>query len=252
MDQRFVIANNLNMPGVKAIFTTRVDGDRNNPLRGFNLSFTEGFEEEVTIKNRSHVASLFEVSLNSFILPVQRHTDKVCIIIDPTTQSPIEADAVITSMKGIVLGVLVADCVPILVYDPEAGIVGAIHAGWRGTSSGIIKKSLSLMKKEFNTSLSKTRISIGPSIKWCCYEVGHDVLNAIEKETGNITEYSRGKGNGKYCVDLATANRLQAESLGIRNIWISEECTSCYPEKYYSYRYYNGLTGRQGGFIGMV
>ncbi len=252
MNNLLITSNNINIPGVKAIFTTRMDGDKKDPLKGFNLSFINGVDAKVITENRAYLASYLGVKLDSLVIPVQRHTDKIGIITDPSNQSSIEVDALITSMKGIVLGVLVADCVPILVYDPGSNAIAVIHAGWRGTASNIMKKALTLMEKEFNTSLSNTIISIGPSIRWCCYEVGEDVLNAIGEETGNINGYSREKGNGKYCLDLAKANQVQAASLGVSNIWISEECTSCYPEKYYSYRYYKGLTGRQGGFIGMT
>lgn len=252
MDNGFIIPDNLNLAGVKAIFTTRIDGDRADPLKGLNLSFSYGMEVESVLKNRSFVASFLMVTLDSLIFPVQRHTDKVSIITKPPDKSSIEADSIITPSKGLILGVLVADCAPILVYDPGAGVVSAVHAGWRGTASGIIKKTLTLMRKEFNTSLSEAMISIGPSIRWCCYEVDSDVLNAIEKETGNLSEYSREKGNGKYCLDLAIANQIQAASLGVKNIRISEECTFCYPERFYSYRFYKGPTGRQGGLIGMV
>lgn len=252
MDQGFIIPDNLNLAGVKAIFTTRIDGDRTNPLKGLNLSFSDRIEIETVLKNRSFVASFFMVTLDSLIFPVQRHTDKVSIIMKPPDKSSIEADSIITPSKGLILGVLVADCAPILVYDPDAGVVAAIHAGWRGTASGIMKKALTLMEREFNTSLSNTIISIGPSIRWCCYEVDLDVLDAIKKGTGNFTEFSKEKGNGKYCLDLAIANKIQAASLGVKNIWVSEECTYCYPERFFSYRYYKGLTGRQGGFIGMI
>lgn len=238
--------------GVKSVFTTRIDGDRKEPLKGFNLSFTDGVDSRVVVENRSYLASLFGLGMDSLIFPVQRHTDKVSIITDPLDKSSIEADAVITSMNGLILGVLVADCVPILIYDPESKVIAAIHAGWKGTALGILKKTLTLIKKEFNTSLSKTIISIGPSIRWCCYEVGIDVLQEIERETGNINEYSKEKGNGKYCLDLAISNQIQASLLGVRDVWISEECTYCNPERFYSYRYYKGITGRQGGFIGMI
>lgn len=252
MDNKFIIPENLNLPGIRAIFTSRLNGERNDPLKGLNLSFTEGVETDSILKNRSFIASFLGVKLDSFIFPIQRHTDRVSIIMNPLERSPIEADAIITPLKGIILGILVADCVPILAYDPEAEVIAVIHAGWRGTASGIIKRTLSFMVKEFNTSLSETIISIGPSIRGCCYDVDSNILNAIEKETGNPTKYSKEKGNGKYYLDIATANKIQASSLGVKDIWISGECTFCNPERFYSYRYFKGRTGRQGGFIGMI
>jgi len=251
VNKGFIIPDNLRLPGLKAIFTTRSEGGKDGRGQGFSLSFTDGIEREEVVQNRSRVASFIGVSLDSLLLPVQRHTDKVAIIME-RPETPIEADAIITPLNGIVLGVLVADCAPILAYDPQAGVIAAIHAGWRGTAGGIIKKTLAFMYKEFNTSPSEIIISIGPSIRWCCYEVGPDVLKAIEKETGNPAGYSKEKGDGKYCLDIARANQIQASSLGVKDIWISEECTCCHPERFYSYRYLKGQRGRQGGFIGMI
>jgi hypothetical protein len=99
-------------------------------------------------------------------------------------------------------------------------------------------------------------IAIGPAIRWCCYGVGYEVIEAVKKVTlpaPKSKDYIIKRGE-KYCLDLPTANKYQAFSLGIplENIWMSDECTFCLPEKYYSYRYAKGTTGRQCGFIGIV
>lgn len=252
MERQFITPGNLDLPGIKAIFTARSNGDMNNPLKGFNLSFADGNDREAVTRNRNAVASFFNVSPDSLVFPVQKHTNKVYIIEDPQNDLPIEADAVITVSRGIILGVLVADCAPILIYNPKKSIIAAVHAGWRGTALGIIKKTLEVMNEQYNIPLSETAISIGPSIRWCCYEVDFDVIRAIEKETGSPSRYSKERTNGKYCLDIPTANQIQANSLGVKNIWISEECTFCRPGRFYSYRYYRGITGRQGGFIGLI
>jgi copper oxidase (laccase) domain-containing protein len=94
-------------------------------------------------------------------------------------------------------------------------------------------------------------IAIGPAIRWCCYKVGGEVLEAVAKETGKGRYHL--ERDGTLCLDLPSANWQQAVSVKIpgENIWLSEECTYCYPDKFYSYRYSKGPTGRQGGFIGM-
>lgn len=186
--------------------------------------------------------------------PIQKHTDKVILLKDKTT--PVAGDAVITKRHDVLLGVKTADCVPILLYDKLCGAIGAVHAGWRGTAAGILKKTIVEMTRTFGTEPEDLIISIGPSIRWCCYEVGREVVDAVVKETGK-GEYYRAKKSGKFCLDLQTANRQQAISMGVqeRNISVIEECTFCYPERYYSYRYavkHGGPdSGRQGGFIGM-
>lgn len=182
-------------------------------------------------------------------MPIQKHTDKV-LILDSDLDRKI-ADAIITKRKDIVIGVQTADCVPVLLYDVKAHAVGAVHAGWRGTAVRILKETIKAMGDRFNSSASNILVAIGPSIKGCCYNVGYEVIEAVETATGK-GDYWMKKGE-RYFIDLPSANKQQAVASGIppENIWISDECTFCLPEKYYSYRYAKGPTGRQGGFIGL-
>ncbi len=182
-------------------------------------------------------------------LPIQRHTDRVLILnSDP---EPEVADAVITNREDVLLGVQVADCVPILLFDEKKRVVGAVHAGWRGTAAQILKKTIQAMVDHFGSSPDNIVIAFGPSIKGCCYEVDSDVNEAVCISTG-AGDYSERK-NSKFFIDLASANMLQARSLGVKedNIWVSEECTFCNPDRFHSYRYHGNHAGRQGGFIGI-
>lgn len=183
-------------------------------------------------------------------MPVQKHTDRIMVLNEDINTEI--ADGVVTNRKGILIGVQTADCVPALLYDPKKRAAGAVHAGWRGTSAGILKTALNVMKDRFHSDPDDILIAIGPSIRLCCYEVGGEVMEAVAKTTGDGDYYKR-KGE-QWTVDLADANRLQAVSSGINaeNIWVSGDCTFCLPEKYYSYRFAKGATGRQCGFIGIV
>jgi len=196
------------------------------------------------------IAGAASIDKQKIYLPIQKHTDKVLVL--DSVLSPRIADAVITNNKGILLVVQVADCVPVLLHDAKKNIIGVVHAGWRGTAASILKKTIETMRERFSSFPIDIKIAIGPSIRWCCYHVGYDVLDSVEKATGN-GEYHINRG-GAYCLDLASANKYQAVSAGIheKNIWMSDECTFCHPDKYYSYRYAKGTTGRQGGFIGIL
>lgn len=196
------------------------------------------------------ISKIASVKRENIYIPLQQHTDRV-LILDSDLEPKI-ADAVITNRKGLLLGVQVADCVPILLHDTGKDVTGVVHAGWRGTAEGILKKTITAMADKFNSSPSDIIIAIGPSIKWCCYKVGFEVIESVGKATGK-GDYIIERG-GQYCVDLPSANTYQALSIGVlpENIWISGECTSCHPDKYYSYRYARGTTGRQGGFIGII
>jgi YfiH family protein len=215
---------------------------------GYIEAFFTGKSLGTDIKKISSILSIKEEDV---FLPVQRHTDKV-LIIESNLKSKI-ADAVITKRKGVLIGVQVADCVPILLFDSRKLIISSVHAGWRGTAAQIIKKTIKSMVDYFNSSPQDTKIALGPSIRWNCYCVDYKVKDAICKVTGDGNYYME-KSKRKYFIDLSSANVYQAMSMGIpkENIWSSNECTYCNPEKYYSYSYGKGCNGRQGGFIGIL
>jgi len=188
-----------------------------------------------------------ELLVETAYLPLQKHTDKIIIV--QYDLEPKVADAVVTNRRGLVIGIKVADCVPVLLFDKRKHIAGAVHAGWRGTAEGIVKKTIAVFRNRFHSSPVEIMIAIGPSIKGCCYGVGSEVVDAVTRETGN-GDYVLVRGEKRF-IDLGAANRQQAISSGIlpENIWISEDCTHCLPEKYYSYRYAKEAAGRQHGFI---
>jgi len=225
-DERFIAPLNMNTDNVTAIFSTRAQED--SPER---------------------IAEVMNIPVSSMYLPIQKHTDRVHVL--ESGMEPIVADAILTKRRGVLIGVKVADCVPVLLLDRKNQIVGAVHAGWRGTSKQILKSTIDMMKDKFSSSADDIMVAIGPCIRVCCYEVGGDVRDAVEDATGEGT-YCMEK-DGKHYIDLSSANLRQAVSSGIpqANIWRSGECTCCNHEKFYSYRYANGTTGRQGGFIGM-
>ncbi len=222
----FIKPNNLKHSELVAFFTTKLlNGNLKKILKSINVS-----EEEI-------------------YLPIQKHTNKVIIL--ENNDKPEIADAVLTRRKGVLIGIHVADCVPILLYDREKLLVGAVHAGWRGTAAQILKSTINTMQEIFHSSVIDIQIAIGPSIRQCCYEIGDDVGNALFGVIGEGDYYRR--ENGRRFVDLSSVNKIQALLMGVpeENIWQSDECTFCNPYRFYSYRYTKGSAGRQGGFIGM-
>jgi YfiH family protein len=217
---------------IKAFFTKKIFADGN---KHFN---------EI-------IAREFDIPIDNIYLPIQKHTNKIHVLKSKADLEPVVADAVVTAERNMLIGVLVADCVPVLLYDRKKEVAGAVHAGWRGTSANILKNTIEVMKDRFNSSVEDLSIAIGPSIRKCCYEVGKDVHAAIQNSAGK-GEYSRKLGE-KYFVDLSLANKIQALNVGVPqdNIWQSDECTFCNPGKFFSYRFSQDYRGRQGGFIGM-
>jgi len=196
------------------------------------------------------ICNILSIKKEDIYFPIQKHTDRILVI--ESDLEPRTADAVVTKREGILIGVQVADCVPILLFDRRRSIIGAVHAGWRGTAAQIIKKTIKSMVERFGSSPDDIAVALGPSIRWSCYSVDYEVKDAICKATGYGNYYIE-KSEGVCCVDLSSANVIQAMSMGIReeNLWSSDECTYCNPEKFYSYRYSKGHNGRQGGFIGI-
>lgn len=215
-----------------------------------NMIFPEIFEGFIMgfFTDREISVDVEHITGRNVYFPIQEHSNIVKSL--NSDLSPAVADAVITDRRDLLLGVKTADCVPMLLFDRRNSAIGAVHAGWRGTAGGILNKTVESMAGKYKTRPEDLMLAIGPSIKWCCYEVKKDVLNAVRKATGE-GEYHRRKKN-KYCLDLQYANLYQAIASGLktRNISMIEECTYCHPEKYHSYRYEKGTEGRQGGFIG--
>lgn len=221
---------NIIKSDIKAFFTTKTVTDN-------NTNIYEALSKE------------FDISKDRIYLPVQKHTNKIQVL--ETEFEAAVADAVITAEKNILIGILVADCVPLLIFDKEKEVIGAVHAGWKGTAKQVLKNAIKTMRIRYHCSPQDISVSIGPSIRQCCYEVGTDVMAEVREATGEGDYYQR-EGN-RHFLNLAYANKIQALDAGIlqENIWLSGECTFCNPDKFYSYRYSKNSIGRQGGFIVM-
>jgi len=164
------------------------------------------------------------------IIPKQVHGADIAILNTSNSNSKYEVDGIITEDVNLCLTVTTADCLPLLLVDPTAGIISAIHIGWRCFVGGIIENFFEIAKK-LGANSDKLRAVIGPGIESCCFEVGPDVAILFDEE------YIYNRQNVCY-VDLRQALRNKLESLGVvkSNISSLSECTSCLTEKYYSYR----------------
>jgi len=185
-----------------------------------------------------------------FYTPIQKHTDNIQILNSYT--EPIIADAVITDKRNLFIAIKTTDCLPVLIFDPINKVIGAVHAGWRGTARGILKKTINKMKEIYGCDSKNLLIAFGPYIKGCCYEVGDEVIEEIKKETPEEEYIFR--INGKKHIDIGIANFIHALSVGVKkeNIWISKDCTYCKHDEYASYRFHGKKAGRQYGIIGML
>ena len=156
-----------------------------------------------------------------------------------------EADGLIADEAGVSVAVLTADCVPVLIADTRLRVVGAFHAGWRGTAAGIVSAGIGKMCGDFGCRPSDMVAAVGPAIGHCCYEVG-DALRA---------EFAADLFTGRK-LDLWEANRRQLAAAGVQEITVVGECTACTRQdgerKYFSYRAEDGTTGRMLSLVGVV
>jgi YfiH family protein len=164
------------------------------------------------------------------------------------------ADALVTQQTGVYLGVLTADCVPMLFVAPERKLVAAVHAGWRGTLQGITEKLLALLNREHGIVPGELEAALGPSIGACCYEVKQDVTAPLIEKWGKLASAAIEAREGRSFLDLRSLNRNVLAQAGVPSAQIFEvgPCTGCAADDFFSYRRAQGETGRQLSFVGRL
>jgi len=240
--------------------SSRIGGCSTPPYASLNLSFNVGDDPQKVLKNRQRLAEAIGNPLSNLTTAKQIHDCRVTVVSEPLRgngatdySGAIDAtDAMVTRVPEICLMILLADCVPMILYDPIKRVVGVTHAGWRGTLQAIAQKTVRVFQRDFGTSPQDMVAAIGPSIGPCCYEVGPSVLSQIEHLWGTSKGYVRKESSGdKEHFDLWEANRRQLMRAGIPtgNIEIAKICTHHHPDLFFSYRHAKGKTGRFGAGI---
>jgi len=202
----------------------------------FSLSLSSVKNPEPIINNRELLTKELNLRAENFVFQQQEHTNNVTIVKSEHrgkgfykhTDGFADNDAMITREKDICLMIMGADCVPLLFYDPVKEIIGAAHAGWRGTVQSIAITTIKAMQKEFGSQTSDIIAGIGPSIGPQKYEVDNTVFNAFNGNFNYSTDlFTKGKKPGKYLLDLWKANKMQLLSIGLKeeNIEVAEICT---------------------------
>lgn len=240
------LASHIFDGGVAHGFLSRKGGVSAQPYDSLNLGERETDKREHIEENRKRVLSAFGAS--SLCTITQVHGSAVFCLGPESPPAPPEADAIITAEDGAAVGILTADCLPILLFDPVHRAVGAVHAGWRGTALGVTLNAVREMGKNFGTSPRDLKAALGPSIGPCCYSVGENVHEEF-RERGRSLDSFISLDDGLR-LDLGAENISQLLSLGVdqRNISGSAPCTSCSGD-FFSYRRDCGRTGRQLSFI---
>ena len=167
----------------------------------------------------------------------------------PEGKPPVgDADGLVTADPGVVLVVLTADCAPVLLADPGAGVVGAVHAGWRGLAAGVVEAGVAAMA-ELGADPGAMVGLVGPAVGGCCYEVGPEVREAVGERYPAALATTR---DGLPGLDPAAGAAQALERAGVGQVRVAGECTVDLEERFFSHRRDHGRTGRQAGLIAMI
>jgi polyphenol oxidase len=182
------------------------------------------------------------------VLPRQVHGTTVARVAAPGDVG--DADAVVASSGDVVVGVVTADCVPILLRTRNGAGVAAVHAGWRGAAAGVVERAVEVLCGVAATTPAEIEAAIGPAVGPCCYRVGPEVRETFQRRTGETTALAWTRDGDRYRLDLRTAVTLLLAGAGVRTIATVGPCTSCSLELH-SYRRDAVAAGRQLSFIGL-
>jgi hypothetical protein len=228
--------------GIVAGFTTRRGGVSSGAFDSLNLADHVGDELTAVHANRTRLANILGLPLR---LMRQAHGHDVHVITDAETAVAPDADALVTSRRGLGLSVLVADCVPVLLSDPEVGVVAAVHAGRRGVVADVVGAAVVAMQG-LGADTSRMRAALGPAICPACYPVGADVQAEVVEVAPEAAAVA---ADGSPAVDLRLAIAVRLARLGIQAS-VSNICTAESP-RHFSYRR-DRQTGRTAGVIGLL
>lgn len=237
-------------------FPERTGGVSTGLRSSLNLGVSWGDDRALVDENRRRVAAAAGFDVAQLQATRHVHGTAVWRVGDPHPEGqPVEYDGMVCDRPGPVLGAFAADCIPIVFADPVARVVGACHAGWRGTVGGVAANVLVRMA-ELGSHPGDVRIALGPSIGPCCFEVGAEVVAAFREAFGDVPGMVLAPGDGgrvKEHIDLRVATRALLERAGVRAAHLDDRppCTRCEPARFFSYR----RDGREGGihmgFVGM-
>ncbi len=182
----------------------------------------------------------------SVLLPRQVHGTRV--VDAPFVGERPEADGVVTVSPGTLVGIVTADCVPILMLAPRRRVAAAVHAGWRGAAAGIVDTALAHLRDRFDVEPAEVEATLGPAIGPCCYEVGDEVRAAFRASSGETTAAAWSRHTHDM-LDLRGAVTALLRAAGVTGVASVGPCTRCSPE-HCSYRRDGASAGRQVSFIG--
>lgn len=237
---------------VKHGFSTRLGGVSSGDLGSLNLGVKKKDTRENILNNYKIFTNSLGINIENLVLTHQVHKDNILEVGEEDRGKGLiketdikDTDGFITNKKSVALVTFYADCVPLFFLDPVNEAIGLTHAGWKGTVSRIGEKTLKKMIETYGTDPEEVLIAIGPSIGECCFEVGEEVIKEVEENFNDPKKYFYKKDNGKFMLDLWMINKDQFLEMGVleENITVSNICTKCNKDIFFSHRGDKGKTG---------
>ena len=250
-DLEYLVAEGISAPHC---FTTRHGGVSTGSQSSLNLAIGRGDSLENVEKNLHILGDALGFDPQKLVMTMQIHSDIVRVVTDADCNGLChrnypQCDGLVTNTPGVALLIFTADCTPLLFHDPVTGAVGAAHAGWRGTAQAIGARVVEAMVKNFGCKPENIRAAIGPNVGMCHFETDADVPNAMLESFGEEANAYIEKRGEKYFLDLKAINALSIRRAGVTHIEISDACTMCQPDRFWSHRVTRGDRGSQGALI---
>jgi YfiH family protein len=216
-------------------FFTRIGGASSGIFEGLNCGLGSSDQREAVEINRARAADAMGVAATALANVHQTHSARVLAITAPPRAPVPEADGMVTATPGLALAILTADCQPVLFADPDAGVIGAAHAGWKGALGGVLEATLDAMEA-LGARRAHIGAAIGPTISQRAYEVGPEFLERFlaEDETSE-RHFAQGQG-GRYQFDLPGYSLGRLRRAGVGHAGWTRHCTYSDPARFYSYR----------------
>lgn len=225
------------LPGIRHGFFTRAGGVSQGVYASLNGGVGSDDASDKVAENRARMAAALGVAPERLLTPYQIHSPDVVVAETPWTreQRP-RADALVTRMPGLAIGVSTADCGPLLLADAQAGVVGAAHAGWRGAFAGVIEATVAAME-QLGAARARIAAALGPTIRQRNYEVGPDLIaRFVKADPANARFFTPSPRQGHAMFDLGGYIAARVRAAGVVNFEDLNLCTYAEPDRFFSYR----------------
>jgi polyphenol oxidase len=229
-------ATSLKFTGIRHAFFTRAGGVSGGIYESLNGGIGSRDEAGNVAENRSRMAAALGVEPHRFLTAYQIHSPQVVVAETPwSNDERPRADAIVTRMRGLAIGVTTADCGPVLLADPQAGVIGAAHAGWRGALGGVLEATIEAMTR-LGAARANIRAAVGPMIRQASYEVGPDLITRFSGEDPASSRFFAPGRDGHALFDLGGYVTARLKRAGIGYVEDLGLCTYADPARFFSYR----------------